>query len=87
MEWCFEDINITNFSKIVLKYAIVFFFKFLNIFSDHYIITGQRRFLSLADGLHDKNPETKIVFKHFLHCEMCETFLLNFTLSVFFYMI
>ena len=28
MEWCFEDINITNFSKIVLKYTIVFFLIF-----------------------------------------------------------
>ena len=66
MEWCFEDINVTNFSKIVLKYAIVFFLIFEYFcpseFSDHYIITGQRRLLSLADGLHDKIPETKIFF-------------------------
>ena len=43
-----EDITITNFSKILfLKYMISFVILSLTI------ITGQRNFLSLADGLPD----------------------------------
>ena len=88
MEWCSEDINITNFCKILLKFAIVFkIFKFFCAFLSLTIITGQQSFLSLADGLHDKNPETKIVFEHFFYCEMWKLFIgiLHFQFSYFLY--
>ena len=62
MEWCSEDINITNFSKILLKFANVLkIFEYFCPFLSLTIITGQRSFLSLADGALDKNPEPKNV--------------------------
>ena len=75
MEWCSEDIIITSFCKILLKFAIVlkileYFCPFLNLI----IFTGQRSFSSLVDGLHDKNAETKNVFEHVLYCEMWKLF-------------
>ena len=79
MEWCSKAIIITSFSKI-LKFAIVLKFFEYCPFLSLTIITGQRSFSNLADGLLDKNPETKNVFEHFLYCEMS-------ALSVFFYMI
>ena len=55
MEWCSEDVNITKFSKILLKLATGFkFFEHVFPFLSLTIITGQRSFLSLADGLHEK---------------------------------
>ena len=87
MEWCSEDINITNFSKILLKFAIVFkIFEFFCPFLSLTIITGQRSFLILADGLHSINPATKNVFEHFLYCEMWKLFYWNFAISVFCYL-
>ena len=54
-----EDFNITILSKIFSKFAIV-----LKIFESFCppiltIITGRRKFLSLADGLHDRTQESK----------------------------
>ena len=71
-----EDINITNFGKILLKFAIVLklFFEYLCPFLCSTIITGQRKFLSLAVGFFDRTPETKNGFKHF-HCELRKLFL------------
>ena len=81
----FSTFNITNFGKILLKIAIVFkIFEYFCPFLSLTINTGQRSFLSLADGLHDKYPESKTVFEHFLYCKMCKLFLLHFALSVFF---
>ena len=62
----FEDFNILNFSKILLKFAIVFkifecFCPFLNLT----IIIGQRGFWSLAVGLLDITLETKVNFELF----------------------
>ena len=58
----FEDFISLNFSKILLKFAFVF--KILESFC-HFlsltIITGQRSFSSLADGLRDITQETKTV--------------------------
>ena len=72
MEWCSEDINFTKFIKILLKFATVIkIFKFFCPFLSLTIITGQRSFLSLSDGLHEKYPETKNVFEHFLNRETC----------------
>ena len=71
MEWCSEDINITNFSKILLKFATVFkIFEFFCPFLSLIIITGQRRFFSLADELHNKN----------LYCEMWKLFCIGILL-------
>ena len=48
----FEDSNVLNFSKILLKIAIVFkIFDCFCLFLSLTIITGQRSFSSLADGL------------------------------------
>ena len=67
IEWCSEDIKITNFSNILLKFEIAIkIFKYFCPLLCLMIITGQRSFLSLTDGLHDNYPETKIVFEHFL---------------------
>ena len=61
MEWCSVDIIITSFCKILLKFAIVLkIFEYFCPFLSLTIITGQRSFSSLADGLHEKNAETKI---------------------------
>ena len=71
VEWCSEDTNITIFSKILLKFAIVFkIFENFCPFLSLTITTDQRSFLSLADGLHEKNSETKNVFDYFLYCKM-----------------
>ena len=61
-----EDNNMTNFSKILLKFAIVL--KFLNIFCSFLslaIINGQRSFSSLPYVLPEVTPETKIVLNFF----------------------
>ena len=47
----FEDFNILIFSKILLKFAIVFkIFEYFCPFLSLTIITGQQSFSSLADG-------------------------------------
>ena len=66
----FEDFNILNSSKILLKFANVF--KTLECFCPFRsltVITGQRSFSSLADGLLDITTENKISFEHF-HCKI-----------------
>ena len=64
----FEDSNILNYSKILLKFAIVFkIFEYFCPFQSSTIITGQRNFLSFADGLHDRTPEIRNGFEHFFH--------------------
>ena len=69
MERCSEDINITDFNNIFLKFAIVFKnFEYFCPLLSLTIFTGQRRFLSL--GLHDEYLETRNVFEQFLYCEM-----------------
>ena len=68
-----EDTNITSFSKILLKFVIVL--KFLNnfvILLISTIITNQRNFLSPANELGNRTPETK---NNFLHCEIWKHFL------------
>ena len=84
-----EDINITKFTNVWLKFAIIlkideYFSPFLSLA----IITGKMKFfLSIADGLHVRYPETKNVFKHFLHSDAnCGNFSVEFCtfLSVFF---
>ena len=71
MEWCSEDINIKNFSKILLKFSIVFrIFEYFCPFLSLTIITDKRSCLRPADGLHDKNRDTKNVFEHFLHWKL-----------------
>ena len=53
--WCSEYNNITNFSKILLKLAIVFkIFEYFCPFLSLTILSDQRSFLSLR--LHDKYP-------------------------------
>ena len=47
-------------SIFFLKF-LSFYLQFLSPFLSLTINTGQRSFLSLADGLHDKNPEAKNV--------------------------
>ena len=55
MECCSEDIIITSFCKILLKFAIdLKIFDYFCPFLSLTIITGQRRFSSLADGLREK---------------------------------
>ena len=71
MEWCSEDDNVMNFSKFAVVFKI---FEHFCLFLSLTIITGQQSFLSLADGLHDKNPDSKIVWVHFLHCDMWKLF-------------
>ena len=66
-----EDFNVLNFSKISLKFAIVF--KIFCLFLSLTIITGQRSFSGLADGLLDITPETKNSFEHF-HCKIWKLF-------------
>ena len=53
----FEDLNILNFSKILLNFAIVF--KIFKYFCPFTIITGQRSFSSHEDELLDLNIEAK----------------------------
>ena len=48
------------FSNFFLKF-LSFYLQFLSPFLSLTINTGQQSFLSLADGLHDKNPEAKNV--------------------------
>ena len=70
----FEAFNILIFSKILLKFTIVFkvFWIFLS-FSSLAIITGQWSFSNLADGLLDITPEIKSSFEPF-HCEIWKHF-------------
>ena len=83
MELCSEDINITNFSKTLLNFAIVSkIFEFSCSFLSLTITAGQRSFLSLADEFHDKNPETKNVFYYFFTAK-CDIFRWNFALTFF----
>ena len=86
MELCSEDFNITNFGKILLNIAIVFkIFEYFCPFLSLTIITGQRSFLSLSDGLHDNYPASKTVFEPFL-LRNVETFSFEFcTFSFFLY--
>ena len=75
MEWCSEDIIIRSFTKILLKFTIVLkIFEYFCPFLSLMIITSQRSFSSLADGLHDKNTETKNVLEPFLYFEMWKLF-------------
>ena len=70
MERCSNDIIITSSSKILLNFAIVLkIFEYFCPFLSTTIITGQRSFSSLADGLHGEHPETKNVCERFLYCE------------------
>ena len=62
----FEDFNVLNFGKILLKFAIVFkIFECFCPFLSLTIIIGQRSFSSLADGLLDITQERKNSFEHF----------------------
>ena len=62
----FEDFNILIFSKILLKFAIVFkIFEYFCPFLSLTIITGQRSFSGLAYGLLDITPETKNCLEQF----------------------
>ena len=85
MEWCSEDI-ITSFCKILLKFVIVLkIFEYFCPSLSLTIITGQRSFSSLADGLHEKNPETENVFERVLYCEMWKLFFVILLFKFFFY--
>ena len=75
----FEDFNILNFIKILLKFSIVF--KFFEYFCSS-IITGKRSFSSLADGLLDITPEIKNSFER-LHCEIYKLFFNFAILQIF----
>ena len=75
---CFEDLYILNFSKILLKFAIVFkIFEYFCSILRLTIITGQRSFSSLADGLLDITTETKNSFEHYYR-QIWKLFFLNF---------
>ena len=84
MEWCSGDVNITNFSKILLKFAIVFkifeFFSFSE-FNDHYWPT--KLFKSCRWVTWQKSRDQKCFWTGSL-LRNVETFLWNFALSVFF---
>ena len=55
-----------NLSRILLNFAIVFkFFEYFCPFLSLAIITGQRSFSSLSDGLPGITSETKNSFEHF----------------------
>ena len=70
----FEVFKVLNFSKILLKFAIVFkIFECFCPFLSLTIITGQRSFLSLADGLLDMTQKRKNSFEHF-HCNIWKLF-------------
>ena len=86
----FEDFNILNFSKILLKFAFVFslrlsLFKILSIcpFLSLTIIPGQRSFSTLADGLLDITPDAKNSFWEFSLLNV-KAFNLNFEIFQFF---
>ena len=82
-EWCSKDIIITSFCKILLKFAIVVkIFEYFCPFLSLTVITGQQSFSSLADGLHEKNPETKNVFEHVLTAK-CGNFFGNLHFKFF----
>ena len=67
-----------NFSNILLKFATVFkIFECFCPFLSLTIISGQRSFSSLADGLLDITQETKNSFWTF-SLRNLEAFLLNF---------
>ena len=69
-----EDFNVLNFSKILLRFLIVFkIFECFCLFLSLTIITGQRSFSSLADGLLDITQERKNIFEHF-HCKIWKLF-------------
>ena len=59
------------FSKILLKFAIISkIFEYLCPFLSLTIISGQQNVLGcVADGLHDRTPEKKMVLS-FFHCEI-----------------
>ena len=81
MEWCSEDNNITNFSKILLKFAVVFkIFEYFCPFLSLAIITGQR---SPADGLHERDRETKNFSEQFFTTK-CGNFSFEFCTFSFF---
>ena len=83
MEWCSEDIIITSFCKILLKFAIVVkIFEYFCPFLSLTVFTGQQSFSSLADGLHEKNPKTKSVFEHVLTAK-CGNFFGNLHFKFF----
>ena len=74
----FEDFIVLNFSKILLKFAIVFNFFSFSEFNDHYWPT---KLLGLSDGLLDRTPDSKGVLNIFSLWNL-ETFLLSFALTV-----
>ena len=70
----FQDFNILNFRKTLLKFAIVFkIFEYFCPFLSLTIKTGQQGFWSLAVGLLDITAETEISFEHF-HREIWKLF-------------
>ena len=73
---------VNNFARFCRNLQSVL--KFLNIchFLILTIITSPRNFLSLADGLHDRTPETKNSFEHF-SLRNVETFVLNLQFHFF----
>ena len=48
------------------------------------IITGQRKFLGLADGLNKRTSKTKNCFERFFHCEIRKLSSLILHFSVFY---
>ena len=81
-----EDIIITKFGQILLKFAIVFkIFEYFCRFLSLTIITGQQNFWSLADGLHDNTPETKMVLTIFLTIGKFGNFFFDFSTFSFLY--
>ena len=82
----FSEVHkITNFSKILLKFAIIFknfeYFCPLLILT---ILTGQQNFLCHSVALRDRSPETKNLWTLF-PLQNLETSFLNFALLFFLY--
>ena len=65
----FEDFNILNFGKILLKFAIVIF----GYFCPFSIITGQRSFQVMQMSYMTWMQRQKNSFEHF-HCEIWKFF-------------
>ena len=75
----FEDFNILNVSKILLKFAMFSkFFKYFCPFLSLTIFTGQRSFSSLADGLLSITASQRIILNIFF--AKSGSFLLNFAI-------
>ena len=74
VSWDNEEFFKWTFSKIIKIWDCFQIFESFCPFLSLSIITVQQNFLSLAEGLLDSSPATKIILNIFFHCEIWKRF-------------